>query len=77
MIEGFAIIGLVAGFPVGLFGLVVALDRFETSFVQPDERAAALVELVSSNRGPDEVELVAAQLLAPVVPGVESEQRVS
>jgi hypothetical protein len=74
MIEGLAIVGLVAGFPVGLFALVLALDRFEMSFVQPDERAAALVELVTSNREPDEVELVAAQLLAPVVP--ESEQRV-
>ena len=75
MIEGFAIAGLVLGFPVGLFTLVMALDRFETSFVQPDERAAALVELVTSNREPDEVELVAAQLLAPVVPGAELEER--
>ena len=47
------------------------------SFVQPDECAAVLVELVSSNREPDEVELVAAQLLAPVVPDIGSERRAS
>jgi hypothetical protein len=67
MIEGIAVAALVVGFPAGLFAFVLLLDRFESAFVQPDERAAALVDLVRSSREPEEVEHAAAEMLATVV----------
>ena len=71
MLEGLAVVGLVLAFPAGLLALVLALDRFESSFVRPDERAATVVELISSSREPDEVEEAATELFAPVIPAGE------
>jgi hypothetical protein len=68
MLEGLAVAALVFAFPAALLALVMGLDRFESAYVRPEERAASLVELVMSSREPDEVEEAAAELLAPVVP---------
>jgi hypothetical protein len=75
MIEGIAVAGLVVGTPAALLALMVALDRFEASYVQPNERAAVLADLVASSRDPDEIEQAVAQLLASAAPAPRSDRR--
>jgi hypothetical protein len=68
LLEGFHIVALVTGAPLALLGIVMVLHVLEEVFVQPEERAAAMVALVASAREPDEVEDAVTRLLEPVVP---------
>ena len=68
MFEAITIIVLVLSFPVALLAVLMGLDRFEASFVQPDERAAAVAELIASAREPEEVEHATVQMLAHALP---------
>jgi hypothetical protein len=68
MVEFLEILALVLGVPVVLFGLMLLLERFEASLVQPGERAAKVVELLHSADAPEEVEQQTARMLEAVVP---------
>lgn len=61
--------------PVGLFGFLLLLARFEANLVQPGERAAEVTELLQSSDEPEEVERATARMLAVVVPNGNRDSR--
>jgi hypothetical protein len=65
---GWEVLALVIGVPLVLMGLMLLLARFEDAAVQPSERAAAVVELLSSGRAPEDVERATAQMLDACTP---------
>lgn len=65
---GWDIVVLLAGVPAALMGVLFALERLEAWLVRPDERAAAMAELIDSAQEPEEVEAAVARLLAEVAP---------
>ena len=69
------VIPLVVGFPLGLFTMLWVLGRLEAWMVQPDERAAAVQELLAQEEHVDALERAVADLMAQVADDHRSRPR--
>lgn len=61
-----AAVVLVLGFPLLLLALVLFLGRVEDWMLMPDERAAAVSQLLEQVDGPDELEKAVALMMSEV-----------
>lgn len=63
---GLGAVALVVGFPLLLMGLLWLLGRLEEWMLQPQERAAAVTELLERVEEAEEIERAVTRLLAQV-----------
>jgi hypothetical protein len=63
---GLSAIALVVGMPLLMLGVIWLLGELEAWMLQPDERAAAVHDLLEQEDEADDVEAAVARLLAPV-----------
>lgn len=72
---GAVVIPLVAGFPLAMFTVLWVLGRLEAWMVQPDERAAAVQQLLAEEEQVDALERAVAELMAQVADDHRRESR--
>lgn len=72
---GAVVIPVVVGFPLALFTMLWVLGRLEAWMVQPDERAAAVRQLLAEEEEVDALERAVAELMAQVADDHRREPR--
>lgn len=63
---GLGAVALVVGMPLLMLGVIWLLGALEAWMLEPDERAAAVQDLLEAEEEPADIEAAVAKLLAPV-----------